>query len=748
MAINFVPMSLPQGTSGAGGISDPADEAMLKRYYLEQMARSLDAQPIQSWTQGAAKMMQAGIAGMQLRRMREERQQNMSSAADLIARALQGQNPAAGGGITGQGAPPPPSAAVSPPPPPAQTMPIPGGSIPHIAGFPIGAEGEGNGPATMMPGIGVQAPVPPPGSPPPPIAPPVDPSVARAGDNQPMNALSRFDDSGRWMGPPGADVAAPPVPSAPPPAPVAGGPPMPLTPENAMGLNDGVVPQMAAALNAAPPPPSAPPPQASAPGITPDMLPQIAMALNAPPDAQAPVTPPQPDSAPPAFNGPTSPAQMQALVAALNGDQGVTMSTPPPPDVSPFGKVMMGSARDDGMVPLTTGSGAKLVVSNSYADRFRGALADLEAAGINIRGGQSGGFNDRNIAGTNTKSQHAYGRAIDVNWDENARGSKGVIPADLARSIAKKWGLTWGGDWRNPDPMHFEVDRKANPNIPRQPVAPSGPPPPVQIAQAGGGNGSLSPDTLRQMMMNPYTRDFALKMVGNQLDPSNRLKMEGMELDNATKRRELNTPKDTLQKVKTPDGGEVLLQVDPRTGTWRQVYGGDANGQRKLAPDERKAILESDDALAASKSVLGTLDQLDQLNKSAYDGPTANLRSTLMAPLGSKDAQDTQVLRNLTTEKALQQLRTTFGGNPTEGERKVLLDLQGSANQPAAVRQRIFNNARQAVQKRIAIEQQRAGQLRSGNYFQPGGGGNAGIEGAKTIGGSSYVKINGQWFQQ
>ena len=101
--------------------------------------------------------------------------------------------------------------------------------------------------------------------------------------------------------------------------------------------------------------------------------------------------------------------------------------------------------------------GARFSVANSYAKRFEAFLADLEAAGYKVKGDQSGGYNYRNIAGTNRLSRHALGEAIDVNWTDNPRGGQGNIPADLARSLARKHGLSWGGDWRNPDPMHFEV---------------------------------------------------------------------------------------------------------------------------------------------------------------------------------------------------------------------------------------------------------------------------------------------------
>jgi hypothetical protein len=115
----------------------------------------------------------------------------------------------------------------------------------------------------------------------------------------------------------------------------------------------------------------------------------------------------------------------------------------------------------NGLATITAGSGARVAVSAEHAERFKGALDDLEAAGVVIRPDQTGGFADRNIRGTNTPSQHKFGRAIDINWTENARGTKGKIDPELARMVAKKWGLTWGGDWKNPDPMHFEVAKDA-----------------------------------------------------------------------------------------------------------------------------------------------------------------------------------------------------------------------------------------------------------------------------------------------
>lgn len=109
------------------------------------------------------------------------------------------------------------------------------------------------------------------------------------------------------------------------------------------------------------------------------------------------------------------------------------------------------------LVTIRSDAGIPFQVSTDARGPMLGLLNDLEQAGYAIDPRTSGGYNYRTIAGTNTLSNHAFGNAIDVNWNANARGSRGDIPPDLARSLAAKHGLTWGGDWRNPDPMHFEL---------------------------------------------------------------------------------------------------------------------------------------------------------------------------------------------------------------------------------------------------------------------------------------------------
>ncbi|MNL19054.1 hypothetical protein D3C87_1402340 [compost metagenome] len=79
-------------------------------------------------------------------------------------------------------------------------------------------------------------------------------------------------------------------------------------------------------------------------------------------------------------------------------------------------------------------------------------------------------------------------------------------------------------------------------------------------------------------------------------------------------------------------------------------------------------------------------------------------------------------LDNVVTSQALGQLKAIFGAAPTEGERRILLDIQGSTSQPPEVRKAIFERARQAAQRRLDFYQQRSSELRGGEFYKPAGG--------------------------
>jgi hypothetical protein len=183
------------------------------------------------------------------------------------------------------------------------------------------------------------------------------------------------------------------------------------------------------------------------------------------------------------------------------------------------------------------------------------------------------------------------------------------------------------------------------------------------------------------------------------------------------------------------DGPDAALSGDPYTlGPGQMRFGPDnkvvAEGPAKptgsMDAATKKELFEAEEAVTAGDYVLSALDEVINLNDKAYDGPGADMRGDAMALFGNEDGVATSRVKNLTTELALSQLKTIFGSMPTEGERKILLELQGSVNQPRPVRAAIYKRAKEMAERRIADNKRKAQGLRSGEFFQEGYGSGGG----------------------
>jgi len=166
------------------------------------------------------------------------------------------------------------------------------------------------------------------------------------------------------------------------------------------------------------------------------------------------------------------------------------------------------------------------------------------------------------------------------------------------------------------------------------------------------------------------------------------------------------------------------LGWDPsRPPTPFQMYGltGQIPAPQQLPSQALTMIGESDQAIQSGQSAIQSLNQALQLSAQAYAGPTAGIRGNITGTLGAQAGQATMQFNQLMQSQALEQLKAIFGAAPTEGERRILLDIQGSANQPQAVREAIIRRAIQAAEERIRFHTARAAQLRSNNYFTPQG---------------------------
>lgn len=136
-----------------------------------------------------------------------------------------------------------------------------------------------------------------------------------------------------------------------------------------------------------------------------------------------------------------------------------------------------------------------LIVEAAHADRIVQVFADIYAArfpiqrmvpvsayggddGASMRANNTSGYNCRTVAGSSNLSQHAYGRAIDVNplhnpyvkggtvdppegarWADRSRNDPGMIKAgDAVVQAFGRAGWGWGGYWSSgQDYQHFSA---------------------------------------------------------------------------------------------------------------------------------------------------------------------------------------------------------------------------------------------------------------------------------------------------
>lgn len=104
---------------------------------------------------------------------------------------------------------------------------------------------------------------------------------------------------------------------------------------------------------------------------------------------------------------------------------------------------------DDQLFRVTTAKGTK--------KQFKPFLSALARTGYDVD--SIGGYVHRNARGSNRLSEHAYGKAIDINPGANPMGANLVtdMPKNVAE-IAALYDLVWGGTWKSKkDAMHFST---------------------------------------------------------------------------------------------------------------------------------------------------------------------------------------------------------------------------------------------------------------------------------------------------
>jgi len=91
-----------------------------------------------------------------------------------------------------------------------------------------------------------------------------------------------------------------------------------------------------------------------------------------------------------------------------------------------------------------------------FAAEFHELIEPLDEGGLD-----DWGWCYRDVRGVPGKlSNHSSGTAIDLNAIKHPLGKAGTFEpgkVPMLKALAKKYALTWGGQWTRRDEMHFEV---------------------------------------------------------------------------------------------------------------------------------------------------------------------------------------------------------------------------------------------------------------------------------------------------
>jgi hypothetical protein len=120
---------------------------------------------------------------------------------------------------------------------------------------------------------------------------------------------------------------------------------------------------------------------------------------------------------------------------------------PPPPGEREF--VQDPEWRSENLVTRDLPILGQVTCHRAVIEAIEGALDELVAANL------EGCWNSRLVVAGGDLSRHAWGVAIDINYDANMTGRESQQDPRLVE-VFQRWGFTWGGEWLVRDPAHFE----------------------------------------------------------------------------------------------------------------------------------------------------------------------------------------------------------------------------------------------------------------------------------------------------
>ena len=246
-------------------------------------------------------------------------------------------------------------------------------------------------------------------------------------------------------------------------------------------------------------------------------------------------------------------------------------------------------------------------------------------------------------------------------------------------------------------------------------------------------------DQLLEKINDPAVSPANKKVYQQRLNKLNYIPSE------AKAERDSDKPQSPAGKLAKDEG---LVPGTPEYQARVKALAGEGKGMT-LSAQEQKELFEAEDIVNASRSVLLNLSKAKEINNKAYSGFAAGARRTIARNIPgvseSEGVTATTEIENLVLSNGLDQLKAIFGGAPTEGERKILLDIQGSINMSPKEREKIWDRAMQAAARRMKSSQEKMDKIRKGAYgkITPEANADGGFVGRYADGGMVAHYANG-----
>lgn len=139
----------------------------------------------------------------------------------------------------------------------------------------------------------------------------------------------------------------------------------------------------------------------------------------------------------------------------------------------------------------------------------------------------------------------------------------------------------------------------------------------------------------------------------------------------------------------------------------------------KLTPKELEMKYQTEDIVSQADQALDNLQKAFALNPNTFDtsiGDTIVRKALENTKSDDPKVVATRQMENLLGRGALEKLRATFGGSPTEGERQILLSLEGIGSKSREERRQILLASYEALKTRRDREAKRLEDIKTGKY--------------------------------